>query len=203
MSLKKLNTEIKEALDNNNITLLTPFQKAVLPKIKGGADLFCIGDKGCGKTTAIIIATMQKLNSQAFEDAPRALIIVENKAEALRLKEEFTKFCKRTDLRVYTAYEEQTLDQQKEEIYYGQDILIATPKRLNRLFLLNSVNVSQLKLFIIEDAVFAEKGMHFADVNRIPESMEKCQYLIFAEKLTPRLKRFEDTFMFNAQIIKG
>ncbi|WAC02571.1 DEAD/DEAH box helicase [Lacinutrix neustonica] len=88
--------------------------------------------------------------------------------EALKLKEAFLKFSKRTDLRIYTAYEEQTLDQQKEEIYYGQDILIATPKRLNRLFLLNSVNVSQLKLFIIEDAVFAEKGMHFADVNRIP-----------------------------------
>ncbi|WAC02572.1 hypothetical protein N7U66_02410 [Lacinutrix neustonica] len=70
MSLKKLNPEIKEALENNNITMLTPFQKAVLPKIKGGADLFCIGDKDAGKTTAIIIATMQKLKSQAFEDAP-------------------------------------------------------------------------------------------------------------------------------------
>ena len=57
-------------------------------------------------------------------------------------------------------------------------------------------------MYILEDAEFAEKGAYFAAINRIPESIDKCQYLIFAEKLTPRLKRFEDTFMFLAQVIK-
>ena len=59
-----------------------------------------------------------------------------------------------------------------------------------------------LKLFIIEDAEFAERGLYFADVNRIPESIGKCQYVIFAEKLTDKLLRFKDTFMYNAQTVK-
>ncbi|WP_299889603.1 DEAD/DEAH box helicase [uncultured Lacinutrix sp.] len=203
MSFKKLNFELKEALENNNFTEPTAFQKAVLPKIKSGANVFCIGDKDCGKTTAIIIATMQKLESKAIGDSVRAIIIVETKAEALKLKEAFEVFTKYTDLRIYTAYDEQTLDQQREEVYYGQDILIATPKRLNKLYLLNSLDLSQLKLYILEDAEFAEKGMHFANINRIPESIDKCQYLVFAKKLTPRLQRFEDTFMYRSFIVKG
>jgi len=203
MSFKKLNPAIKEVLENKKFEEPTTFQKVVLPKIKGGADLFAIGNIGCGKTTAIIISTMQKLKSTAFEDAPRALILVENKSEALALKEAFLEFTKRTDLRVYAAYDEHSIDAQKDEIYYGQDIIIATPKRLNKLFYINSINVTQLKLFIIEDAEFAEKGVYFADVNRIPESIGKCQYVIFATDLTPKLKRFQDTFMYNAQTVKA
>lgn len=203
MSLKKLNPEIKEALERNNIEALTAFQKKVLPKIKSGVSLFAIGEKGCGKTTAIILSTMQKLESKAIGDAPRAIIIVENKAKALKLKEEFDKYTNRTDLRVYAAYDEKTLDQQREEVYHGQDVLIVTPKRLIKLYLLNSLDLSGLKLYIIEDAVFAEKGIYFADVNRIPESIDKCQYLIFSDKLTPKLQRFEDTFMYRAHVVKG
>lgn len=143
------------------------------------------------------------MKCKAVGDAPRALILVETKAEALKLKEEFEKFIKPRTLRVYTAYDEQTLDQQREEIYYGQDILIATPKRLNKLYLLNSLDLSQLKLYILEDAEFAEKGLYFAAINRIPESIDKCQYLVFAEKLSPRLKRFEETFMYRSQLVKA
>ncbi|WP_290699388.1 DEAD/DEAH box helicase [Lacinutrix sp.] len=202
MSFKKLNPEILEALEINNFEAPTPLQKKVLPIIKGGANVFCIGSKGSGKTTAIVISVMQKLKCIQEGDAPRALILVETKVQALKLKEEFEKFVKPRTLRIYTAYDEQTLDQQREEIYYGQDILIATPKRLNKLYLLNSLDLSQLTLYILEDAEFAEKGLYFAAINRIPESIDKCQYLVFAEKLSPRLKRFEDTFMYRAQIVK-
>jgi len=201
MSFKKLNPEILEALEINNFEAPTTLQKKALPIIKGGANVFCIASKGSGKTTTIIISVLQKLKCKAEGDAPRALILVETKAEALKLKEEFEKFIKPRTLRIYTAYDEQTLDQQREEIYYGQDILIATPKRLNKLYLLNSLDLSQLKLYVLEDAEFAEKGLYFAAINRIPESIDKCQYLVFAEKLSPRLKRFEETFMYRSQVV--
>jgi len=201
MFFKKLNPEILEALEINNFEAPTTLQKKALPIIKGGANVFCIASKGSGKTTTIVISVLQKLKCKAEGDAPRALILVETKAEALKLKEEFEKFVKPRTLRIYTAYNEQTLDQQREEIYYGQDILIATPKRLNKLYLLNSLDLSQLKMYVLEDAEFAEKGLYFAAINRIPESIDKCQYLVFAEKLSPRLKRFEETFMYRSQVV--
>ncbi|TYB73113.1 DEAD/DEAH box helicase [Bizionia saleffrena] len=203
MSFKKLNPEIKEALITNEIETPTSFQKRLLPKIKSGIDIYGIGKKGAGKTTAMIIGTMQILGSRSFEDAPRALILVKDKQAAIDLKDAFLEFTRRTDLRIYTAYEEHDIDTEKEDIYIGQDIVIVTPKRLNKLFFLNAINVTQLKLFVIEDAEFVIKAKYYNDVIRVPESIEKCQFLILAEELYPKLKRLDDLFMANAITIKA
>jgi superfamily II DNA/RNA helicase len=61
MSFKKLNIPLKESLDLLGFETPTTFQTSILPKVKGGADVFGIAPKGSGKTTAMIINTMQKL----------------------------------------------------------------------------------------------------------------------------------------------
>tara|TARA_R110002050_G_scaffold16019_2_gene49146 strand:+ start:246784 stop:247482 length:699 start_codon:yes stop_codon:yes gene_type:complete len=202
MSFKKLQPELKEALSNQEITAYTDFQKSVLSKIKGGASLFGIAPDGAGKTMAIIIATLQKLECKAIEDAPRALIFVKDKQSALNLAQEFQKLTKRMDIRVYCAYDEQNLEDQRADIYDGVDIVIATPKRLNKIFYLNGINLGKLKLFIVEDAEFLIKASAFSDLLRTPESLEKCQYLVFSTAFDNRMERMQDAFMANAEIIQ-
>ncbi len=126
MSFKKLHPLLKEALEYAGFETSNPFQKKVLPTLKGGGDAYIIAPKGSGKTTALIIAIIHKLKATAFEDSPRAIIIVKDKADALVLKEEFERFTKTTDLRVYAAYDEYDTEKQKKEIYFGQDIVIAS-----------------------------------------------------------------------------
>jgi superfamily II DNA/RNA helicase len=202
MSFKKLNTPLKEAMERLGIETPTPFQKKILSKIKSGANLYGFGPTGCGKTTAMIISVIQKLNSEAFEDSPRALIYVKDKEAALELEQKFKEFTRYMDLRVYCAYEEQNIDDQKDEIYYGVDIVIATPKRLGKLFSMTGIHLGQLQLFILEDAEFLSKTSHFNDIVRIPLSINKCQYLVFAEKMEPKMERLQDTFMERSEIIK-
>ncbi len=201
MSFKKLNPELKEALSNVKITEPTVFQKNVLSKIKGGASLYGIAPDGAGKTMAIVIATLQKLECKAFEDAPRALIFVKDKQAALDLKDEFDKVTRRMDIRTYCAYDEQSIEDQRADIYDGVDIVIATPKRLNKIFFLNGINLAKLKLFIVEDAEFLVKASAYSDLIRTPESLEKCQYLVFSTKFDERMERMQDIFMYNAQIV--
>jgi superfamily II DNA/RNA helicase len=201
MSFKKLNPELKEALTNVGITEPTVFQKNVLSKIKGGASLYGIAPDGAGKTMAIVIATLQKLECIAFEDAPRALIFVKDKQAALDLKDEFDKITRRMDIRTYCAYDEQSIEDQRADIYDGVDIVIATPKRLNKIFFLNGINLAKLKLFIVEDAEFLVKASAYSDLIRTPESLEKCQYIVFSTKFDERMERMQDIFMYNAQIV--
>tara|TARA_R110000796_G_scaffold88850_6_gene192009 strand:- start:81391 stop:82005 length:615 start_codon:yes stop_codon:yes gene_type:complete len=202
MSFKKLQPVLKEALEKLKIIEPTIFQKNVLSKIKGGASLFGIAPKGAGKTTAIIIATLQKLDCIAFEDAPRALIFVKDKESALHLAKEFEKFTTRMNIRVYCAYDEQNLEDQRADIYDGVDIVIATPKRLNKIFYLNGINLSQLKLFIVEDAEFLIKASAYSDLIRTPESLEKCQYIVFSTQFDDRMVRMQEAFMANAHIVE-
>ncbi len=202
MPFKKLIEPLKDAIVRRQFESPLPFQRQILSKIKGGANIFGIGPDDCGKTTTLILSIVQKLKGSAFEDAPRALIIVKDKQSALDLASAFNAFISQTDLRVYCAYEEHNIDTQRDEIYVGVDILIATPKRLNKLFLLNSINLSQLQLFVVEDAEFASLSNNFQDINRISESIDKCQYLIFAKSFDKKIKRFLDSFMYNSQKVE-
>jgi superfamily II DNA/RNA helicase len=201
MSFKKLNPLLKEVLEQLKFTSPLPFQKAILPTLKSGANMYGIAPNGAGKTTALIIAIIHKLKAEAVDDSPRALVMVKNKQAALELKEQFEVFTKPTDLRIYCAYEEYDLEKQREEVYYGVDILIVTPKRLNKLYFMNSLHLGQLQLFAIEDAEFLIRNNYHNDVLRVTESLHKCQYVILAESMHERYERLQESFMYNSQIL--
>ncbi|TDN95189.1 RAD3-like DEAD/DEAH box helicase [Salegentibacter sp. 24] len=202
MSFKKLNTALIEALERLEIQTPLPFQKQILPKISSGRDLFIVAPEGSGKTTSLVISTIQKLESVAFEDAPRALIFVEHKEAALALEEEFRKFTKYMNLRIFSAFDAPDIEKQKNEIYNGVDIVIATPKKLFKLFKITGINVSQLKIIAVEDAEFLTKNSDYNDLIRIPQHISKCQYLVFASTINSKIERLKDSFMARAEVLR-
>lgn len=202
MSFKKLNTPLKEALERLGYLEPLPFQKEVISRIKSGKNIFGIAPEGSGKTTALIIGTLQILGSEAFEDAPRALIVVKDKEAALELEEQFRSFIRHMDLRIFSAYDQPDLDMQKGEIYEGVDIVIATPNKLFRLFKATGINVSQLKLFIVEDAEFLINNRDYNDLIRIPEHITKCQYLLFSTGFNSKIERLKDSFMSYSEVVE-
>lgn len=202
MSFKKLHPHLLEGLERCSIQSPNSFQKISIPIIKSGANAFCIAPKDSGKTTTLILTTLHKLKCEAVDNAPRAVVIVENKAKALELYDEFLKYTKHSSTRVYASYEQLHIDVQKSEIYMGIDVLITTPKTLNKLFLTNGVSVSALKIFSIEDAEFLIKKSEYTTLIMISQSILKCQYVLYAEKLDPRLKRFAEHFMERARYVE-
>ncbi|WP_439153378.1 DEAD/DEAH box helicase [Winogradskyella sp.] len=202
MSFKKLHPLLKESLEHLGFQTSNPFQKKVLPILKGGADTYVIAPKGRGKTTALIITTIHKLKASAFEDSPRAIIVVKDKSDALALKEEFEKFTKNTGLRIYTLYDEYDIEKQKTEIYPGQDIVIATPARLSKLYFLNGIHMGEIQLFAIEDADYLGRNNAYNHILRLSESLSKCQYIIIADEMNSRIQNYQNAFMSNAQLVK-
>ena len=202
MSFKKLIEPLRDILEYRGIEEPLAFQKKILSKIKGGANIFAVAPKGSGKTTSLVLSAIQKLKGEALGDAPRVLVFVKDKKAALELELEFIAFTKGTDLRVYCAYEEKSIDDQRDEIYYGTDIVIATPKRLSKIYFRNGINLNKLQMFIVEDAEFLFGSSSLSKVARIPESLGKCQYLIFTEKFDKRFETWQDRFMYNSQVIK-
>lgn len=201
MPFKKLHTEIQEKLEDLEITIPTPFQSKSIPVIKGGANVFCMASEGSGKTTTLILTTLQKLKCEAVGNSPRAIVLVKNKERALEIYDAFLTFTRYKSLRVYVGYEQLHIDVQKSEIFEGVDILISTPKSLKKLFLVNGINTSQLKIFSVDDAEFLVQHSAYTDVMSITQSIKKCQYVLYLEKMHPMLKRFESYFMDYAKIV--
>ena len=139
--------------------------------------------------------TLQKLNCKAGGNAPRALLIVKNKEAVQELYQQFAGFTKFTDLRVYVGYEQLHIDIQKSEIFEGVDILISTPKTFSKLVLLNGVSVAELRILSIDDADFINQNSLYTAILSSTQSIKKCQYVIYSEKMNSRLTGFESYFM--------
>lgn len=201
MPFKKLHSDIKEILASKEITTPTSFQSSSIPVIKSGANVYCTAPQGSGKTTTLILTTLQKLKCEADGNSPRAIVLVEDKEKALELYDLFLTYTRGTSLRVYVGYEQFHIDTQKSEIFEGIDILISTPVSMNKLLLSNGVNIAQLKILSIDDAKFLAQKSTYNALISITKSIKKCQYVLYSEKMDATLKRFESFFMEYPKIV--
>ncbi len=201
MPFKKLHPHLKEMLASQEITLPTPFQSASIPVIKSGSNTYCTAPKGSGRTTTLILTTLHKLKCEEVGDAPRAIVLVENREKALETYNAFLKYIRFTTTRVYFADEKLHVDLLKSEIFDGVDVLIATPQTLRKLSSLNGVNTTQLKIFNIDDAEFLIENSAYTGIMSITQSITKCQFVLYSDKMIPTLKRFESYFMKHSKKI--
>lgn len=202
MPFKKLNPEIQKILARLEITTPTPFQSKSIPVIKSGTNVYCIAPKDSGKTTTLILTTLQELKCREIGNAPRAIVLVENIEKAKELYDAFLVYTKNTSLRVYVGHEELHIDVQKSEIAMGVDILISTAKSMNKLFLSNGLSTADLKIFSVDDAEFLAEKLNYSAIMLITRSIPKCQYVLYSEKLEPMIKRFEHHFMEYAKVVE-
>jgi ATP-dependent RNA helicase RhlE len=201
MFKEKLSKKLASALLEHGFEEPKELQLKCIPKINGGADVIGIGPAGSGKSSAIIISAIQKLGS-AFEDAPRALIIVSDEVKALEMKEQFKLFSYNTDLRAELAFDGGKIDAQTEAIYFGTDIVIGTAKRVLEIYFRKNFNLNKIKLFVIDDAEMIIKNALHGQIDRLALSLPKCQHLVFTNDLTPKIEKLIEKFIIAPTIVE-
>lgn len=202
MNLKKLVPELVAGLnaagfDENPRKI----QSASVPLIKSGADLYIVAPEGAGKSTAIIIGIIQQLKA-ALEVAPRAIIMTANKDKAFEMEQLFELLAKRTDLRVFTVFDEGVIQYQKDLIYEGVDVVIGTPKRLNELLKVNGIRLTQIKVFAVDDVdTFAM--IQYPLIYQVAESIKRSQFIMAAAKWNKNFEKLNERIMKNPRISKA
>jgi len=198
---EKLDIQLIEVLKENGFTDSTELEQMCIPKVKSGRDLFCVAGKDSGKTTTIVVSVLQRLKS-SLNDVPRAVILVPDKDRALEMKNEFSRLGEYSDLRVHLACDDGKLDDQKDLIYMGSDVVIGTAKRLNKIYSLYALNLSSVKIFAIDDAELVIRSLNYLQIDRLSESMPKAQRVVFASQMTEWLERYFNDFMNVQEIIE-
>ncbi len=202
MKLKKLIPELASEIMNNGLDKEPrEVQSISIPKIKSGSDLFIIAPEGSGKTTAIVISLIQKLKA-AFEEAPRALVMVESKEKAFEMEELFKKLGKQTDLRTFVVFDQGIIQYQKDMIYEGLDILIGTPRRLGELLSITGIPMTKINTFVIDDAENMAPHSHHPIIYRIADGVEKAQIVVFASRWSDKFEKMEERMMKNPQYLE-
>lgn len=189
MSLKdlKLNKQLNTAMEEAGFVEPTEMQSKAMSRILGRQDLLAIGPDGCGKSTTIVLSVIMQLK-YAFEDVPRALILVPNKEKVDALVEEFNRFTTYTDLRVEGVHSGGNIQSQKDDLYIGVDVVVGTPDRVYALTLKYGLNLNGVSIFVLDDAEEIVKQGFQVPVRELADGLTKCQQLVFSTVYHKRME---------------
>ncbi len=197
MKLKKINTQLQQALVENGLTEAPAVLKEAFGTIKSGNDVVLIIEDQENREEAIAVSVIQRLE-KPFMLSPRALIIVQDKEEALRMEAVMKALAKYTDLRIFMTHDKTDLDEDKNQISLGIDVLIGTPERLSFMFGNAGFDVNQLKIFVIAHTDELLKKRQDTRLYRLSESIGKTQRLYVSDKETERLEIFVHKTMLDS-----
>ena len=189
MSWNKIRPELAEILQDKGFNEMNHFQESVLFAMKSGRNILAEGSEGCGKSTAILYSVLEKIKLPG-EGSPRAIISCASNDKAEYLYEQLKKCTFHLDLTVDLVHDKGNMLKQRNDLFDGTEIIVGTPKRLYELYIQNGYNVSQLKMFILDDAIQQFKNGNGVHLKRISESLPKCQFLLFTQPYSD--KRMDD-----------
>ena len=201
MKLKKIDQGLQNGLIRNGLTAANELQEETFSTIKSGADAVIQSKKGSGKTTTIVLNVIQKLK-KPFEESPRAIVFVEDKAQVIEMVALFNQFGKDNEIRAYGVHDKTDLDEDKNQISLGIDVLIGTANKLNVMFSTAGYNVNKLQILVVDDADILFKNRMDVPILRLSDSMPKMQKLFFCNQITEKIEIMADRIMIEPLFIE-
>ena len=145
-----LNKPLLQALTDLDFVYPTPIQKQAFPVIMSGRDVVGIAQTGTGKTFAYLLPILRQLT---FSDQiePRALIVVPTRELVVQIEGEIKKLTKYSYIRSAGVYGGGNINTQKQTLYEGVDIVVATPGRLLDIVLHGALRLHSVQKFVIDE----------------------------------------------------
>ena len=191
----KLQQEVLDLLESMNLLPFNTAQIKITSAYKSGQNhwlqLNCLEES----RLAIVASTIHTLKS-SYEDVARCLILVPDSEIADYYLDLFNLLGKHTDLRVWTAYQGPKILEQKENIYFGADVVIATPKRLNEILNIEGFNSAAVQTLVLDAADQLLKVGAISFTQRISDSIPKKQRISISVKGGKGVGAYMDRFAY-------
>ncbi|WP_066632482.1 DEAD/DEAH box helicase [Labilibacter marinus] len=192
-----LNTVLLNALGDIGLEEATPIQEQVFPVAMSGRDVVGIAQTGTGKTISYILPLLRTLKFSK-QKHPRVLVLVPTRELVEQVAGEFTKLTEYMNIRVAGVYGGTNINTQKQVVYDGLDVLVATPGRLIDLTLTGTLRLKSIQKLVI-DEVDEMLNLGFqSQLDRIIDLLpEKRQNLMFSATLTYDVETLIKHYFYN------
>ncbi len=180
----------------------TPIQEQAFPLIMSGKDMIGIAQTGTGKTIAYLLPILRQLK-YSEQRQPRVLIIVPTRELVKQVVAEAESLTKYMSIRIKGVYGGTNINTQKQMIYDGVDILIATPGRLVDLALTKILRLKSIKQFVIDEMdEMLELGFRTQIVNILDLLPQKRQNILFSATIDDDIEKISEKFFVKPQKIE-
>jgi superfamily II DNA/RNA helicase len=190
----KLNKQLIKSVNDAGFDNPKELQLKTLNRIIGGQDVIAIGPEGCGKTTVLVLATLNRFKHSA-DGVPKALILAPDQEKVFELLAQFDRLNRNKTIRIVSLHAGQTTEQNMDDLADGADIVVATPDRARAIYLKLGLNLNKVDFFAVDDAqLIIKKGLQLPVVE-LANSIGKAQHLVFTEVMHDKLEKMIAPFM--------
>ena len=201
----KLSAPLLKAVSEAGYETPSPIQASAIPPVLEGRDLMGCAQTGTGKTAAFALPMLDRLSAAAprRKGAVRALILTPTRELALQIGESFDAYGKYLKLRSTVIFGGVGQAPQVEAIRKGVDILIACPGRLNDLIGQGHIDLSNLEVFVLDEADRMLDMGFVHDVKKVIAKLPaKRQNLMFSATMPKEIEQLAADILHDPAFVK-
>ena len=190
----ELITELVQGVTDVGYTTPTPIQEKTIPIVLEGSDLLATAQTGSGKTAAFVLPVLQKIERDRGQDEhPRVLILSPVRELASQIAKNMHDYGKYVDFNQVTIYGGVSQKPQVKRVNQGVDVVIATPGRLIDLINQRKISLTQIEIFVLDEA---DRMLDMGFIDDIRELMgympENKQVLLYSATMPEEIIEFAD-----------
>ena len=197
-----LSEDILNALNDLGFSKPSPIQTECIPLLLAGNDVLGMAQTGSGKTAAFSIPFL--MNIDANLKAPQLLVLAPTRELAIQVADacaEYSKYMK--EIKVLALYGGQRYDVQLRALKQGPQIVVGTPGRLLDHLNRKTLDLSNLKGLVLDEADEMLRMGFIDDVESIMATIpEDHQTALFSATMPAPIRRITKRFMHNPKEVQ-
>ena len=146
-----LSARLKGNLQKHGFAVPTPVQAQAIPPALDGQDLVATAQTGSGKTLAFVLPLINLLERDAAAGI-RGLVLTPTRELAIQIEETFATMAAGSAIRAAVVVGGVSERTQLNAIRKGAQVLIATPGRLYDFLSRKLVNLSGVRMLVLDEA---------------------------------------------------
>src|SRR5437868_7711387 len=146
---------ISRALLEENYHTPTPIQAKTIPLALAGRDVVGIAQTGTGKTAAFALPILTHLAANRVRPQPktcRVLVLSPTRELSGQILDSFRTYGRHLRIQSALAIGGVNMGPQVRQLAHGVDVLVATPGRLLDLIQNHAVRLSEVEMFVLDEA---------------------------------------------------
>src|SRR5579872_4693389 len=194
-----LSAPLKSNLARHGFTEPTPVQALAIGPALSGHDVVATAQTGTGKTLAFVLPIIHLIAKQPSHTGVRAVILSPTRELAIQISEAFAQMALGTGIRATVVVGGLGEGPQLQSIRKGAHVLIATPGRLYDFLSRQLVNLSNVRILVLDEADRMLDMGFLPTIKRIMAAIPADrQTLFFSATIETSVKHLVETHVRNA-----
>ena len=202
-----LSDQILKGVAAAGYTEPTPIQSLAIPLVLAGRDLIGCAETGTGKTAAFVLPMLQRLAADGASRGglrrPRALVLTPTRELCQQIHVVFEQCAPFVSCRSVSVYGGVSMENQLKHLRRGVDVVVATPGRLLDHLQRKSIDLSAVRILVLDEADRMLDMGFIDDVRKIVKAVPtERQTMLFSATLSPEIKKLASNLLRNPETVE-